>query len=183
MFTASIGKYLYALGGLQPDGWADPNVPELRAANGDAPTAAAIGSALVSVVSRRGAGTIRMAWAYSAPCRAPSAGATWPADTRRFEANVTIPFGFEEAVVWLPPLETATAAQNARRGGIVLRELRSGLRFPCEPDGEAAVTVVDDIRGELRRAGVLRLVLGGAGRWSEATVMPGAYELVMEPMQ
>ena len=30
MFTASIGKYLYALGGLQPHAWADAAVPELR---------------------------------------------------------------------------------------------------------------------------------------------------------
>ena len=62
MFTASIGKYLYALGGLQPDAWGDPAVPELRPGGGDAATAAALGAASVSISSRRGAGRIEFDW-------------------------------------------------------------------------------------------------------------------------
>ena len=65
MFCASIGKYLYALGGLQPDAWEETGVPVLQPAGGDAPTAAALGSAAVSILSRRGAGTIRLEWSYS----------------------------------------------------------------------------------------------------------------------
>ena len=171
MFTASIGKYLYALGGLQPEAWADANVPELRPAGGDAPTAAALGSAAVSVASRRGAGSIHISWEYAVPTNG-----------RRFAANVSVPFGFEKARVLLPPLEGVASAATTKRGSFVLVEQRSGLRVLCEPRGnDATPTVVDDARGELRRAGVLRLVVGGAGLWSEATVAPGAYELVVEP--
>jgi alpha-L-rhamnosidase len=173
MFTASIGKYLYALGGLQPDAWAEANVPELRPAGGDAATAALLGSATVSVASRRGAGSIHMSWKYAVPTNG-----------RRFAANVSVPFGFEKARVLLPPLETGAAGTAAtKRGSFVMVEQRSGLRFRCAvPDGDDATpVVVDDARGELRRAGVLRLMVGGAGVWSEATVVPGDYELVVEP--
>ena len=53
MFTASIGKYLYALAGLQPEAWLDPTIPELRPGNGNAATAQALRSASVTISSRK----------------------------------------------------------------------------------------------------------------------------------
>jgi hypothetical protein len=158
MFTASIGKYLYSVGGLQPEAWVDAATPELRPGGGDAATARALGSASVSIVSRRGGGRIELAWRHEpAPGRRP-----------RFLANASVPHGFAAAALTMP-LPSAGG-----RVSFTLRERLSGLEHRC-----AAPAALESSDG-LRRAGVLGVSLHSAGDQVELLITPGKFEFSVE---
>ena len=147
---ATIGKYLYAVSGIAPEAWAARDVPELRPGGGDAATAAALGSAAVSLPMQSGAGRLALAW---------SAG------EGRFAANASIPHGFSAAVLELPlPLPHSRAW--------VLRERHSGLQFSFS--GRGADGNGTSVSMELQAAGVLHLRTGPAT--VELTIVPGDFE-------
>ena len=159
MFCASIGKYLYALGGLQPDEWVDQAVPELCPAGGDAATAAALGSASVTIASRRGAGRISLAWSYD------GAGRSF------FHVNASVPPGFASARLFAPPLTSG--------GSFTLKEHHSGL---THHHGRSVGTSSEDGEALLRHMGVLQLTAGtGDEGWSELLIQPGHYAFSLEP--
>ena len=190
MFSASIGKYLYALGGLQPDQWQHPAVPELRPAGGDAATAARLGSAAVSIVHRLGAGTITLSWACreriasgplmkSASTVVSKAPASFAAATQwEMEANVTIPHGFSTAFLSLPIL--AHLSQATGFASVTLVERRSGVRYVHNVDerqAEGSQRQLGETDELLRRVGVLALVVS-ADR-AELTISNGKFDFAL----
>jgi len=167
MFTASIGKYLYAVAGLQPEAWRDALVPELRPGGGNAAVAAALGSASVSVTSRRGAGPIQLSWS----CDETS---------QRFHANASVPHGFATALLIIPiPTKGGSVPAAAGLPTFTLRERRSGLHHSSMRSFGTFESA------ELCRAGVLRVSVRatpGDHRAVEAelAIVPGQFEFVWE---
>ena len=151
-------RYLYQLGGVAPETWANAAIPELRPAAGDEATAAALGAASASVASARGAGRLSVAWSY---------------DGTQFVCNASVPPGFRTAQLVMPVPPGG--------GELSLRETRSGMRHWNVGGKPAALPAT--FRTPSSRVGVLGVTYAKRNTQAVLTLEPGSYEfrLVREP--
>ena len=104
-----------------------------------------------------------------------------------FAANVSVPYGFELAKLLLPPLEAPTRVSLAAGKGMYLTlfEQLRGVRHRIQKGKEDELQSLDEGQaqgehddvhvGSLQHMDMLRFVVGGGDRWSEATIKPGSY--------